>query len=255
MAFVIRDDVKVYFEDHGAGPAILLSHGFSQSSTMWREQIADLQDRYRVITWDMRGHGQSDYPEDPAAYTDAESVADMAAILDACGERKAVIGGLSLGGCASLLFHLKYPERTAGLMLFDTGPGFRKDAARDAWNDVAHKRAASFDKVGLDGLGDGPAAKIAGHRDATGLAHAARGLLAQTDASMIESLPNIAVPTLVLVGSEDVNFHAATDYMAKKIEGAQKVIIEDAGHDANLDQPAAFNKAVGGFLDGLGLNH
>ena len=253
MAYIERDGVKVYFEDHGTGPGVLLSHGFSASSTMWRDQVAALEDRYRVLTWDMRGHGRSDYPDDPAAYSEAHSTADMAAILDACGLQKAVIGGLSLGGCASLAFHLRHPGRTAGLMLFDTGPGFKKDAARAAWNETAHARAASFEAEGLAALGDAPALRIAGHRDATGLAHAARGMLAQFDDAMIQSLPDIAVPTLVLVGSEDVRFHAATDYMAGKIAGAQKVVIDGAGHEANMDQPDAFNQAVRKFLDGLTL--
>ncbi len=249
MAYIIRDGVKVYFEDHGSGPAVLLSHGYSASSTMWREQVEALADNYRVMTWDMRGHGQSDYPDDPDAYSEAHSVADAAAILDACGVEQAVIGGLSLGGCVSLAFHLAHPGRTSGLMLFDTGPGFKNPNARAAWNETAHARAARFEAEGLAALSKNSAAvAIAGHRDATGLVHAARGMLAQFDDSLIQSLPDIAVPSLVLVGSEDVNFHAATDYMAKKIPDAQKVVIENAGHDANMDQPAAFNEAVGNFL-------
>jgi pimeloyl-ACP methyl ester carboxylesterase len=253
MAYIERDGVKVYFEDHGMGPGVLLSHVFSASSTMWRAQVAALQDHYRVMTWDMRGHGQSDYPDDPAAYSENHSIADMAAILNACGLQQAVIGGLSLGGCASLAFHRHHPDRTVGLMLFDAGPGFKNDAARDAWNETAHGRAASFEAKGLDALGDSPALRIAGHRDATGLAHAARGMLAQFDDKMIQSLPSIAVPTLVLVGSEDVKFHAAADYMAGKIASAQKVVIDGAGHEANMDQPTAFNQAMGAFLDGLAL--
>jgi pimeloyl-ACP methyl ester carboxylesterase len=253
MAYIVRGGVKVYFEDHGDGPGVLLSHGFSASSTMWRVQIAALQDRYRVMTWDMRGHGQSDYPDDPAAYSEDESVADMAAILDACGLQKAVIGGWSLGGCAALAFHLRHPARTAALMLFDTGPGFKKDAARDAWNETARAQAGRFETDGLAALSNSLSVTIAGHRDATGQAHAARGMLAQVDDRMIWSLPTIAVPALVLVGSEDVKFHPATDYMAGKIPGAQKVVIDDAGHSANLDQPAAFNAAMRGFLDGLAL--
>ena len=94
MAYIERDGVKVYFEDHGTGPGVLLSHGFSYSSTMWRDQVAVLKDRYRVMTWDMRGHGQSDYPDDPAAYSEDHTVADMAAILDACGVQKVVAGYL-----------------------------------------------------------------------------------------------------------------------------------------------------------------
>ncbi|MFP6709709.1 MAG: alpha/beta fold hydrolase [Alphaproteobacteria bacterium] len=100
-------------------------------------------------------------------------------------------------------------------------------------------------------MGDSAGARIADHRDATGLAHSARGMLTQFDDSLIQSLPHITVPTLVLVGDGDLPFHAATNYMAGKIPGAEKVVIENAGHVANLDQPAAFNSAVGSFLDGL----
>ena len=83
MAYVVRDGVRVYFEDHGSGPGVLLSHGFCWSSAMWRDQVEALSGNYRVMTWDMRGHGRSDYPNDLAAYSEAHSVADMAAILDA----------------------------------------------------------------------------------------------------------------------------------------------------------------------------
>ena len=74
-------------------------------------------------------------------------------------------------------------------------------------------------------------------------------MLAQSDGSVIESLPSIKVPTLVLPGANDVQFLAATDYMAAKIPGAEKAILEGAGHAANIDQPDAFNEAVRGFLD------
>ena len=73
-------------------------------------------------------------------------------------------------------------------------------------------------------------------------------MLTQRDASVIESLPSIRVPSLVLVGSRDTPFLAATDYMAGKIPGAVKVVIPDAGHAANIDQPRAFNDAVTAFL-------
>jgi hypothetical protein len=89
------------------------------------------------------------------------------------------------------------------------------------------------------------------HRSADGLAHAARGMLSQRDAAVIESLPTIAVPTLVLVGADDAPFLAATDHMAAKIPDATKVVLDDAGHAANVHQPAAFNAAVAGFLEGL----
>jgi pimeloyl-ACP methyl ester carboxylesterase len=76
-------------------------------------------------------------------------------------------------------------------------------------------------------------------------------MLTMRDASLIDSLPQIAVPTLVVVGADDTDFLAAADYMAAKIPGARKVVIPAAGHAANLDQPALFNRAMGEFLAAL----
>jgi pimeloyl-ACP methyl ester carboxylesterase len=78
-------------------------------------------------------------------------------------------------------------------------------------------------------------------------------MLTPRDARVIESLPDIKVPSLVVVGADDTPFLAASDYMAAKIPGAKKVVIEGAGHSANIDQPEAFNAALVAFLDGAGL--
>ena len=104
---------------------------------------------------------------------------------------------------------------------------------------------------GLAALGTSDEVRQSRHRDATGLAGAARGMLAQADDTVIRSLETIRVPTLVLVGANDTNFLAATDYMDTTIPGATKVVIPDAGHASNLHQPAAFNHAVDAFLAGL----
>jgi len=251
MPFVERDGVRIFYEAAGEGPPVLLSHGYSATSRMWRGQVEALAPRYRIITWDMRGHGQSDSPDDPALYSEAATVGDMAAILDALGIDTAVIGGLSLGGYMSLAFHLAHPGRVRALMLFDTGPGYRNPAGREVWNRTAEARAVAFETRGLDALGSGAEVRIAQHRSAKGLALAARGMLAQFDSRVIESLEGIRVPTLVLVGEKDEPFLGATDYMAAKIPGAQKVVIPGAGHAANIDNPAAFNAAVEAFLAGL----
>jgi pimeloyl-ACP methyl ester carboxylesterase len=105
MARLDRDGVAIHYEVHGQGPAILLSHGYSATCRMWDGQIAALRDRFQVIVWDMRGHGQSDYPSDSAAYSEAATVEDMAAVLRDCSIQRAVIGGLSLGGYMSMAFH------------------------------------------------------------------------------------------------------------------------------------------------------
>jgi pimeloyl-ACP methyl ester carboxylesterase len=247
-----RDGVNIYYEVHGSGPPLILTHGYSSTSAMWQGQIAALSRHYKLVLWDMRGHGQSDYPENPAAYSEALTIGDIAALLDAVGAKRAVVGGLSLGGYMSLAFHRAHPERVAALLIIDTGPGFKKDDARDAWNKRALGTADRFEHEGLEVLKSASRERSSvSHRDALGLARAARGMLTQRDASVIESLPDIKVPSLVVVGADDTPFLAASDYMAAKIPGAKKAVIPAAGHAVNIDQPQAFLDAVLPFLDTL----
>src|SRR6202008_4266143 len=89
------------------------------------------------------------------------------------------------------------------------------------------------------------------HRSAQGLAHAARGMLAQRDASVIDALGDVRVPTLIIVGDKDTPFIAPGEYMAKKIPGARLEVIRDAGHASTLDQPEQFNRALIAFLSSL----
>ena len=248
MAHLDRDGVKIYYEVHGDGPAVLLSHGYSATSAMWAGQVDVLRRSHRLVIWDMRGHGNSDSPDDPAAYSQALTTADMAALLDAIEAPTAVIGGLSMGGYMSLAFNVDYPARVDALMLFDTGPGYRSDEGRAGWNRTAMKRAETLETEGLAALGSSAEVKVSRHRSAQGLAHAARGMLAQTDGRVMASLPHIRVPTLVLAGALDQPFLAATDYMAAKIPGAERVILDGAGHASNIDRPREFNAAVTGFL-------
>jgi pimeloyl-ACP methyl ester carboxylesterase len=101
MAYVDGDGVPIYYEVAG-GPdgnlPVLLSHGFAASSQMWRPNVGALSVDRPVITWDMRGHGRSGSPDDPRQYSQDASVADMEAVLDACGIGRVVAAGLSLGG-------------------------------------------------------------------------------------------------------------------------------------------------------------
>jgi pimeloyl-ACP methyl ester carboxylesterase len=250
MPSIDRDGVEIYYEVYGSGPTLLLTHGYSLTSAMWHGQIASLSERHKLVLWDMRGHGQSDYPDDPAAYSETLTVADMAALLDKVGADSAIVGGLSLGGYMSLAFYRAHPERVRALLIIDTGPGFRKDEAREAWNKRAHDTADRFERKGLEALRSASGERSnASHRDASGLARAARGMLTQRDAGVIERLPDISVPSLVVVGADDAPFLAAADYMAAKIPGATKVVIPAAGHAVNIDQPQAFIDAVAPFLD------
>jgi pimeloyl-ACP methyl ester carboxylesterase len=252
MPTIDRDGVKIYYEVHGSGPTLILTHGYSSTSAMWQGQIEALSRHHKLILWDMRGHGRSDYPGDAAAYSEALTVGDINALLDHAGADKAIVGGLSLGGYMSLAFYRAHPERVSALLIIDTGPGFKKDDARDAWNKRAHDTADRFDREGLAVLKSASRERSSvSHRDAAGLAHAARGMLTQRDARVIELLPEIKVPSLVVVGADDAPFLAASDYMAAKIPGARKVVVPAAGHAVNIDQPQAFIEAVLPFLDGL----
>ncbi|QPF84755.1 alpha/beta fold hydrolase [Bradyrhizobium genosp. L] len=252
MAKLDRGGVTLHYEVHGSGPPLILTHGYSSTSAMWHGQIEALSRHHKLILWDMRGHGLSDYPDNPEAYGEAHTVGDIAALLDAVGADKAIVGGLSLGGYMSLAFRRAHPERVRALLIIDTGPGFKKDDAREAWNARARDTGDRFDREGLEVLKTLSAERASvTHRDAKGLAHAARGMLAQRDARVIESLPDIKVPSLVVVGADDTPFLAASDYMAAKIPGAQKAVIPNAGHAVNIDQPQAFIAAVLPFLAGL----
>lgn len=202
----------------------------------------------------MRGHGKTSYPEDQSLYSEEYTVADMAAILDhVVGvNMPAIVGGLSLGGYMSLAFYRVHPQRAKALLIIDTGPGFKKDSAREAWNRTANDTASRFERDGLLPLQSAsPERSGATHRNADGLVRAARGMLAQRNNAVIESLPNIKVPALVVVGDQDTPFLAASEYMVKKIPGAKLAVIPDAGHASNIDQPAAFNAALAGFLSSL----
>src|SRR5207247_652063 len=148
-------------------------------------------DRYRVISWDMRGHGQTESPNDPALYSHAFTVADMKALLDHLGVPRAVIGGLSLGGTMSLEFYIAHPEMVEALIICDSGPGYRNAEAREKWNERARTRATDFEARGLDALGtrSREAREARGfHASAHGLAHPAPGMLAQQDSRVIDAL-------------------------------------------------------------------
>jgi pimeloyl-ACP methyl ester carboxylesterase len=254
MPFLDCAGTRIFYEvtgpRHDRAP-LLLSHGYSASGLMWKVNLPALAAGRQVVTWDIRGHGQSDSPDDPARYSEALSVEDMAAVLDAAGAPRAVVGGLSLGGYLSLAFQVRYPERVAALVLCDTGPGYRREEPRAQWNAQAVRIAEGFERRGLDALSTSPEVAASPHASAAGLALAARHILTQRDARVMDSLATIRVPTLVLVGADDTPYLAAADVMAAKIPGAIKVVLEGAGHAANLDQPEAFNQALLTFLAGL----
>jgi pimeloyl-ACP methyl ester carboxylesterase len=209
-----EDGIRIEYALRGAGerPPMLLSHGYGESGRMWDQNVPALVRERVLVSWDMRGHGGSDAPDDPAAYTHEACLADMEALLDRIGAERAVLCGMSLGGFLSLRFNLEHPERVAGLVLVDTGPGFRDDAARERWNARARELPGG---------------------------------------AVLDSLERVSVPTLIVVGSEDAQFLPAAEVMERRIPTARRIVLDGAGHAANVDAPNEFNAAVNDFLEGL----
>ncbi len=251
MPDLTRNGVRLYYEDHGQGVPILLTHGFAASAGMWQPQLEAFQSTYRLIPWDMRGHGDSECPDDQALYSQDHTVEDMRALLDHLGIEQAIIAGHSLGGFMSLRFHAMYPERVKALILQGCGPGYRSPTSRAAWNERAERRAHILETKGLDAVGGGAEVKLSKLTSAIGLAKASRGILAQADACVIDSIPQITVPTLIVAGDGDAPYLTGIDYMADRIPHATKTIIENAGHGANVEQAAVFNDIMQRFLDQL----
>ena len=248
MPYVARDGVRLYYEDHGKGIALLLSHGFGAATGMWRRQVEAFQASHRLIPWDMRGHGNSDSPEDQALYSQQHTAEDMRALLDQLQIEHAVIAGHSLGGFMSLAFYVAYPQRVQALILQGCGPGYRNADARAAWNARAEQRARTLETQGLTALGGGAEVRVSMQRSALGLANAARGILAQVDARVIDSLPHIRVPALIIVGEQDAPFVTGSHYMAARIPQATEVVVPNAGHGANVEQPEVVNASIRQFL-------
>jgi len=235
-------------EATGALP-LLLSHGYGATSAMFAPNVPTLAIHREVVSWDLRGHGASDSPADPDCYQAASAIADMAAILDERRIERAILGGHSLGGYLSLDFTLIHPDRVAGLVLIDTGPGYRNDQARGDWNRRAEATAARLAERGVAGLGSSSELHADGHTDVNGLILAARHTLTQRDGHVMERLAQISVPTLVVVGADDAPFLGAAEYMTRKLQKAREVVIPGAGHAPGIDQPEEFNTQVLAFLE------
>ena len=256
MPTAVLNGIRLYYEVHGQGTPLVLMHGFAGTAESWKPQIPDLSARYRLILYDARGHWRSESPRSADLYSHEIFAEDLGALLDHLGAETAVVGGLSMGGVIALTFYFKYPERTRALILADTGPGFRNPEHRAAWTRSRETVARLLEEEGMPAFARSKyaeldyytAPEIMLQHDPIGLAHVNRKVLVIPDSRLIDRLPEVSVPTLVIVGADDTDFLAASAVMARKIPDAAQVVIPKAGHGANVDQPEAFNRAILDFL-------
>jgi pimeloyl-ACP methyl ester carboxylesterase len=252
MPMLKTDGAEIFHQSCGKGEPVLFTHGYIATGEMWREQLNAVPDGYRFVSWDLRGHGRSSSPSDPAQYSEAATVNDMTALLDHYGAQRAVLVGHSLGGYMSLAFWLRHPERVRGLVLVACGPGYRRDDTRDDWNRVAERQAEKLEQDGLNALEKYQDIDVSLHRTALGLIHAARGMLTQRDDRVINALPRVDVPALVVIGEHDTHYLGAAAFMSAKLVRAQRLDIKGAGHMPNISDPVRFNSTLRDFMSQLG---
>jgi pimeloyl-ACP methyl ester carboxylesterase len=267
MARLIAEDgVGLYAESHGDGIPVILSNGLCTTCENFRPQVEAFVDAgAQLILWDYRGHGRSESPDDPTAYTLDHVLGDLGRVLDwAAPGRRVVLGGISFGGLASLHFARRSPERVRGLILVATGPGFKNPEARARWSESSERSASLIENEGssafvkssaaptLIGLRpELPAARAAARaiacQDPIGLVHFHRQIVAHVP-SIIDELSEIDCPALVAVGEEDDAFLRAADVMTARLPRVERETIPGAGHIVNIDESEAFNAIALRFL-------
>jgi pimeloyl-ACP methyl ester carboxylesterase len=267
MRVVVDDGVGLEVVERGSGPTLVLVHGFGGAKEDFADHVDALASRYHVVTFDHRGHGESDGPDDPAAYTLDRLATDTLAVIDAVGEERAMLLGHSMGGMTVRRVALRAPERVDALVLMDTSPGPIPDvdgelleigaqiALTDGMDELkrvmdafqplstpAYERLLA-NRPGYQDFCDRKWATLSAVMWAT----LARAIRDQPDE--LAALAGVAVPTLVLVGEQDDPFLDVSRAMATTIPGAQLVVIPAAGHSPQFENPSAWLGAVERFLD------
>jgi 3-oxoadipate enol-lactonase len=253
--------VNLAYTDQGQGLPVVFVHAFPLSRAMWAPQVEALAGRFRVITVDLRGHGESDAPL--WRYTLDQFADDLRGLMDHLGLSKAVFVGLSMGGYTLFAFYRRYPDRLKGLILADT----RAQADTEEGRAGRFTMAQTAYRQGADAVADLMLPKLFSPASLQGrpdLTQQVRNIITKTQVSGIagdlmamaersDSVPllkDITCPTLVVVGELDTATPPAdAKLIADGIPGARLEIIPAAAHLANLEQPEAFNRAVRSFLE------
>jgi pimeloyl-ACP methyl ester carboxylesterase len=218
---------------HGTRAPIVFIHGMGTSAATWQRCMELLEDRFTVAAPDLLGHGESPVLDDPAEYTrdraldDLDDVlADLAADLDV----PAVLVGHSLGGYLALAFAATRPNVVRGVVVLNTGPGYRDPVKREEWNDRSRRNAHRF-----------------------GVPEQVTTLNLQEDSVVMDRLAEMTTPTLVLAGSDDrPEYTGAGQYLERKMPDAHLAVVDGGGHSMHEDTHAnEVADLIAGFVDGL----
>lgn len=266
MRVTMDDGVALEVTDTGSGPALLLVHGFGGAKEDFADHVGALTKRHRVVTFDHRGHGESDDPPDTAAYSLDRMADDVLGVADALGVDGFRLLGHSMGGMVARRVVLAAPERIDALVLMDTSPGpiptLDPELAELAAG-VMLAEGKGVLKPMLDQAGtlESPAhLRLLAERPEL-VEYEARNWSALSDvmwATMLREivhqpdqlalLAGVRCPTLVIVGEQDAAFVSVSRDMAATIPGAELVVVRDAGHSPQLENSAEWFAAVDGFL-------
>jgi pimeloyl-ACP methyl ester carboxylesterase len=251
---------RLVYETAGEGPPVIFLHGYTLDMRMWDDQLPAFTPTHRVVRYDLRGFGVSASPVVNEPYTHAD---DLHAVLTHLGIERAAVVGLSMGGWVALEFALTYPESVHTLILVDSA------LRGHAWAAALDNMLGTFDSLVGDGrLAEGKSVWLTDPLFACSqrlptVAARLEQMVADfgcwdqlnedphlpLDPPARERLHDIAAPTLVIVGEQDLaDFHDIADRFASEIPNSRKVVLPAAGHMANMDAPEAFNRVVLDFL-------
>lgn len=256
----------LYYEERGSGPeALVFAHGLLWSGRMFDAQVEAFSDRYRCVTFDFRGQGKSRITE--SGYDMDTLTGDAAALIEALGCAPCHFAGLSMGGFVGQRLAIRHPHLLRSLTLLETS------SDPEPAENVGRYRMLNFiarwfgfrmvaDRVmpimfGEKFLNDPDRAVqkrelrqrlISNHR--IGTTRAVRGVIERD--GIHDQLHRIEMPTLILIGDQDVaTVPAKSEPMRQRIEGSKLVVIPGAGHTSTIEEPAAVNAAMESFLDGV----
>lgn len=262
------DNVKLYYEEVGAGTPILFIHEFASDHRGWEPQMREFGKRYRCITYSARGYTPSDVPEDASAYTYKHVMRDAVAVLDHLKIDAAHLVGLSMGGYTALQVALNHPKRVRSMVLAGAGSGserwftanFHKHSQaigdqfeREGSHAVAKSYGLSASRIPFlikdpRGFADF-AARLAEH-DARGSAYTSRGFQGGRPSlyDFEAEIKNCGTPALIVVGDEDDRCIEPSLFLKQALPASGLVMMPKTGHVVNLEEPDLFNRVIGEFL-------